>query len=771
MTKIKWIAGILLSISILILLGVYFSLAHSLPTLDGVVKSARVSKDSRIDRDTLGTAIIHAKDRVDAAYSLGYAHAQDRLFQMDLLRKNAAGELSSIVGKRALDIDISKRAHQFRRRAQNIVKQLPKDELALLTAYANGVNDAVSIEDAKPFEYILTNTRFSEWLPEDSLLAIFSMYIDLQQDQIERDFHFTGIQHYTGKAILDFFTPASNYQASIDFSLDTRPESDIPHPPTVADEIVSRTENLQELPDIGSNNWVVSGKHVKDSNSALLSNDMHLGLAVPTLWYRAQLNYQQNGKAVSATGVSLPGVPAIVVGATKHIAWGFTNANVDNVDWVKLAPDTPIEQVSERFTLSNGEVKEANILVSEYGPVRYIEQQAYALKWVAHQDYALNLKLAKLAEQRDMTSTLQLAKSIAIPVQNLVVGDSQGNVAWQLTGAISARTSPTKIAIEEYAFDTQGWASPERSPANFISPDHGRIWSANARMVSANDLARYGDGGYALGARQQQIANALMGASDFSEQSFYDLQLDNQAVFLMPWHHLLLSTLKQHPELYKQDIDALTNWKACACSDSVGYTLVRRFRSNLINELLSPVTGVIRELDPSYTIKPRYLLRGIEPAIWQLLQEKPEAWLTQKYDSYDHMYKAIYQQTKKRLLAQYSNGSNDMTSLAWGEVNALQVKHPLASALGVLGNYLNMRKVQAFGDSFMPAVQSPSFGASQRMIVKPGKLEQGILTVPGGQSMHPLSAYYRSGFEDYANHRATPLLPQDIKHSLLLSAK
>ncbi|GLR70181.1 penicillin acylase family protein [Agaribacter marinus] len=777
---LSWSLIILLSLAALASLGAYLSLKSSLPILDGKILNANVSANTTLQRDRLGTAIINAPNKLDSAYALGFAHAQDRLFQMDLLRKNAAGELSSIVGRRALNVDKAHRVHQFRQRARSIFEKLPEQQRALLQHYANGVNDAVKQQDVSGFEYILTGTNFTQWLPEDSLLATFSMYIDLQQGQIERDFHFTGIQHFTSENLLSFFTQASNYQSTMDFSVETNAPAEIPPPPRINNELVTAYKDLIEVPDIGSNNWAVAGDLVaKDltnntsttsNTSAMLSNDMHLGLRVPALWYRAQLNYMHNDSNVSVTGVSLPGTPAVIVGSNGHIAWGFTNSNVDNVDWIALSDNTAVRQQTESVTLPNGEIEKFTIAISDFGPVRNIDGINYALKWVAHEDYAINMLVADLAEKTNIHDALSLAKHIAIPVQNMAIADSIGEVAWQLTGAITSRTTPSKVAVIEENFDP-AWKFAEQAPANIVNPEHGRIWSANARVVSTKDLPRYGDGGYALGARQQQIADKLMGGNNFTEDAFYQLQLDNQAQFLMPWHHLLLSTLKQNPQRYEKDIALLDSWQACACADSIGYTLVRRFRSRFINEILKPINGAIKAQDHANVVKTRYLLRSIEPAIWQLINNQANDWLDAKYPNYDEMIKNVYVQMKHTLMAQFDATEEDLSALAWGNVNALTVKHPLASSLGFIGEYLNMPTVPSFGDSYMPAVQSPAFGASQRLIVQPGHLKNAILTIPGGQSMHPLSPFYFSGFDEYATHQKTPLLPQSVEHTLQFNKK
>ncbi len=770
MRIIKIVSLSLLLFTLIVLSAAYLFLRSSLPELDGHKSTMHLSAQGILARDTLGAAVITAQSKNDAAYLLGYAHAQDRLFQMDLLRKSAAGELSQVVGKVALERDKSARFFQFRSRAEAIAKSLPADQQALLAYYANGVNDFIEEFGSPGFEFILTGSNMAPWQASDTLLVSFSMYIDLQRSQVERDFENTVIKSIFGQQMLDFMYQTSPFQAAIDFSIDKTHSAEIPiidRDSLLSDELntlskVSFTSDTQ--PDeLGSNNWAVSNS-LTNSNSAMLSSDMHLGLSVPSIWYRAQMKYQQEGQAVTVTGVSLPGTPLIVAGSTGHIAWGFTNSNVDNVDWVKLNSDAQTTAVSEEILIKDSNAYNYQFEMSEYGPVREFAGQKYALSWVALQPYAINLKVADFPLQKDTDALLAFSKDVGIAVQNMVVADAKGQVAWQLTGAITARNTPSLSAINQADYDVK-WVEQEPNPAFVYQPNNHRVWSANARVVGIDDLARYGDGGYALGARQRQILDLLLDDSQFDEAQFNEMQLDNRALFLQPWHNLLTQVLSNNPQKFAQDLEALNTWQACACEDSTGYTLVRRFRSTVTQQLMQPIRAQLTQHDLSL----RYSLKLIEGAIWQLLKSKEESWLPKGFVNYDDFLLFAYEVTKDELIEKHGADPETLAGLEWGKVNALNITHPFASSIGPLAPFVNMPVIPAFGDSFMPAVQSKRFGASQRLIVRPGDLDKAILTIPGGQSMHPLSKFYRAGFDEYANGKETPLLPQEIQHELRFS--
>ncbi len=738
-----------------------FIVQGSLPTLDGKISTPTLKAEARIDRDTLGTAIIHASDRQDAAYAMGYAHAQDRFFQMDLQRRNAAGELSALFGEKALVLDKPIRFHQFRKRAQAIVESLPAEQKSLLVTYAQGVNDALAAQTFSSFEYLLTGNSPAPWSPEDSILTIFSMYLDLQGATLQRDLVLTQLARDFGDDMVAFITQPSHYQAALDGS--TFPLRNTPVPALRESVELASVTSIEDVAEVGSNNWAVTGKLTK-SGHAMLSDDMHLSLRVPVIWYRAQLNYQQNQQAYQITGVSLPGVPAIVVGTNNHLAWGFTNGYLDTADWIALNDNEPVWEETETFHLPKGE-QTMQLILSQFGPVKEVDGQKYALNWVAYQPYAVNLNLATLEQTNTVEAAMQLAPKMGIPVQNLMLADSQGNAGWRPAGAFPARSFASSQAIPEDQVDIQQWQQPQLDTPYVLNPESNRLWTANARVIGTTDYAQYGDGAYALGARAEQIKQRLFEKEQFNEQDFYQIQLDNQAEFLSPWQQLLVSTLTADDgNDFSQDINLLNQWGKCACSDSVGYSLVKAFRNQLIDNLFAPLQQDLEKQALSLKSVKRYL----EPGIWQLLQQQPASWLPKDSQTWNHLLVTSYQQAKDRLLAEHSQ-TGALTDLRWGKVNAFTITHPFSKQVPWLASLLDMPVTDAWGDTYMPAVQGHDFGASQRLFVQPGNEENAILTIPGGQSGHPLSPYYRKGFMDYVNDKDTPLLPQAIEHSLVLS--
>lgn len=754
---IKWLVFGVITLLILSVAGTWITLSLSLPELDGDRTTPAISNTVTLSRDSLGQAVITADSRADAAYALGLAHGQDRFFQMDLQRRVAAGELSEWLGNAAINADKRARFHLFRASAERIFTSLPDEQKQLLENYARGVNDAIADFTVAPFEYLLTGGSLKPWKPEDSILVVFSMYMDLQLGQVDLDFAREALTQTYGSAMLPFLNPPSTFQAALDGSIERAPKVPVPYLNATASVAFDSVEPR----DIGSNNWAVTGA-LTDSGSAMLANDMHLGLRVPIIWYRAQLNYTRNDQPVQVTGVSLPGLPGIVVGTNGHIAWGFTNANLDNVDWVKLNADTPTLTVNSPIALPQGS-EPFSVEMSEFGPVREWKGERYALRWVAHEKYAVNLNVANLDLANTTEEAIGIAHTMGIPVQNMMIVDASGNAAWTPGGAVTARPQPSNVAVSQNNA-SNAWSQQEDDLPVVLNPESQRLWTANARVISTKDLPRFGNGGYALGARGQQIRDRLYDYEQFDETRFYQIQLDNEARFLMPWQQRLLKVLRVNSGQFKQDIAYLQDWQSCACSDSVGYTLVRRFRSAVISDLLEPVFSPLERSG----VKTGGLLRQVEPTIWRLLDEQPQSWLPSGSRDWNDFLVRAYTESRDKLLTQYDTG-NGLADLTWGNVNALKVEHPFSKQIPLIGDWLNQPVVAGFGDSYMPAVQATDFGASERFFVRPGNLDKAILTLPGGQSGHPLSAYYHAGFDDYAENVKTPLLPGITEHTLTLS--
>ncbi|MFY0641821.1 MAG: penicillin acylase family protein [Bermanella sp.] len=767
----------------------YLTLKQSLPLLDGEYEVDDLQDKVIVQRDAQGIPTIQSSSRSDTAFALGFLHAQERLFQMDLLRKNSAGELSELFGDIAAKFDSKMRIHQFRKRAQLAVDALPNQHKTILQAYTLGVNTGINALQEKPFEYHILNTTPKLWQHADSALVLISMYIDLQPQWSESERSLAIMKDELPQDWFEFLTSQGGYWDAPLQGEALQENKVIPKQPlasfTQVNDKDAQVSSYQFFDQIhyGSNNWSVSGDLTKHG-SAMVADDMHLKLRVPNIWYRASW-YLDDGRRM--TGASLPGTPAIVVGSNEHIAWGFTNSQGDYHDVIVLKTNedktqyltpsgyVPFDTEYETVNIKGKSSEQVAIKLTKWGPVIGENQKGelLAMRWVTHDVEGINFRLLDLETANNVNEALVIAAGSGVPGQNLNVVDSNGNQAWTIMGRLPQRFGFETGMGENYngsqlpqdwSQGDKGWQGylPVEDYPKVVNPKDGRIWTANARIVSGDALKKVGVNNYALGPRQKQIRDDMYALNQFSEQDFLDIQLDDRAVFLQRWHDMLLNLATKHEESYVDVIRVLNQWEGRASSTSTGYLLVKRFRENVVDQTAG---SIYRYLEAnSNEFWPSSIDNFVEYPVWQLITEQPEDHVPSGFQSWNDFLLGMIDETLFALLK--DGGSlNDIT---WGDVNTLAIQHPLSKAVPMLGWLLDMPAVKMSGDTYMPRVQKPDSGASQRFAVSPGHEEDGYFHMATGQSGHPLSPYYDVGHEDWVKGNASPFLPGAVKWELSL---
>ncbi len=783
----KWLLRSLAVVATLAVVAIALAawlLRGSLPDLDGTIYAAGLEGPATIARDAYGVPVITASSRTDLAFATGMAHAQDRFFQMDLVRRQAAGELSALFGAVAIDADRHYRFHGFRSVAREVFASLPADHRQLLSRYTEGVNAGLASLDARPFEYFVLGENPLPWREEDSLLVVYAMFLQLNDSRARRD-----VRHGYAHRVLPvevyawLFPDGTPWDAPL-----TGEARDVrPWPPAEALDLRTGKQRpaiaavREPVPVLGSNNWAVGGTLTR-TGRAMLANDMHLGLGVPNVWYAIRL--VQTGDAPrDATGVSLPGVPLLVAGSNGHIAWGYTNSYGDWTDAVIVRPgdapgtyrtpdgDRPYVLRRETIDVAGEAAVEYTVRDTIWGPVDAsagYPDGDIAVSWTAHHARAVNMNLLGLETAQSVNAALDIANTVGIPPQNFVTGDAAGNIGWTIAGQIPARRDFYASVPADWsaAPGWSGWLEPEAYP-RIVNPPDSRLWTANARVVDGKALDTIGDGGYDLGARARQIRDALRASDSFTESDMLRIQLDDRALFLTPWRNLLLELLDSTKVSLDVDMieyrELVRNWKPRAAPDSVGYRLVRQFRleveSRVFNGLIAPLSDVYETL-PVWTSYGQF-----EAPLWQLVTERPVHLLPEGYASWETLLLDAVRANLDTWDAGYDTPLSERT---WGEVNLLDMRHPLSTALPFAGKWLDMPAVPIAGDSDMPRAQGSDWGASQRFAVSPGDEANGLMQLPGGQSGHPLSEFYRAGHEAWVRGEARPFLPGPELHTLKL---
>lgn len=784
-TYLKRAALVVLAAAVVVAGTGYFTLRASLPRLDGEMRIAGLSSPVTVERDAAGVPTIHGASQADVTRAVGFLHAQERYFQMDLLRRVSAGELSELVGAGALEVDRKHRVHRFRTVAREVVARLNAEQRALLQAYADGVNAGLAALGARPFEYWLLGVAPTPWQPEDSLLVAYTMYLDLQAAdghmQLQREriksalppsayrFVYGAVPEW--ESTLDGSrSPAAVVPSAAEYDLRAQQGLDTSLPESVR----------RDLAIVGSNNWAVSGTRTA-TGAALVANDMHLGFRVPNIWYRTRLVTGEGAASQDVTGVTLPGNPAIVAGSNGHIAWGFTNSYGEYQTLVRLHPvegragfyatasgAEALREVTEEIRVHGAPSVSLTITESRFGPViaHDADGTPVALAWTAHDPDATNLGIARLAATRTAAEALNLAPLTGMPGQNLAVGDADGHIGWTIIGRLP-RHAPTGNLPQESTDPNAGllgWLDPADYP-RVMDPDDGMVWTANTHVLGGHGGELIGDLGSDRGARAHQIHDDLAALKVVAPKDSLGVQLDDRAVFLTRWKDLLAGTIndaaiKASPARAAAR-DVLGRWSGHAAVDDPAYRLVRRFRDEVEARVWYALIAPARARDAQYNFS---IPEAFEGPLWTVVSERPM-----------HLLPAVYADWDALLLealdaaAVLPPGCATLAGCTWGVVHPTRVSHPLSKAVPALAGALDMPTQMIPGDENMPRVIAGTYGASERFSVSPGHEAEAYFHMPGAQSGNPLSPYYRVGFEAWVHGEPTPFLPGPRRYAMTLA--
>ncbi|HEX2541298.1 MAG TPA: penicillin acylase family protein [Caldimonas sp.] len=815
---LRWLAALLwlvLALVVAAIVGGWFFLRASLPALDGRVEAAGLRAPVSVSRDANGVPAIRGSDRTDIAWATGYVHAQERFFQMDLLRRAATGELSALIGKALLPVDRERRLHRFGARAGPALAALAEPDRAVIERYAAGVNAGLAALDARPFEYGVLRATPRPWRAEDSLLVAWAMYFDLQEEQMQRVLSRGWLRdHGTTPAQLAFLLPtASAHDAPLDAAAIDESPAPLPaeapawfakagRPKTAAAAAPVLAERVDALGEaaVGSNSWVLAGSRTK-SGAAMVGNDMHLNLRLPHIWYRAafEIEAAAGQPARRIVGVTLPGVPIVVAGSNGQVAWGMTNSYGAYLDLLELEFDAKdplryrlgngppaasgggagsgasgdgwglLRTVEEWIAVAGAADDVLRVAETAYGPVWERGGRRYAMHWVAHDPGAVNLALLGLERAGSVAEALAVGQRSGVPAQNMVVGDAAGKIGWTLAGALPARAATWASTFPAPAASAAShtWsalAAPGAHPV-LVDPAAGQIATANSRQLAGSGYAAIGDGGADLGARQRQVRDAVTALPAGSDEAaVYQVFLDDRALYLAPWRDRALQVLADPAAASGRRAEFRrlleSTWTGRASVDSVAYRLTRSFLGALYLRLFGGVDEELHAVDKAASFAratPRW-----PTVIARLLDEKPAAWLPKGSAS----WQAVQLAAIDDVIAELDKEGTPLEQATWGRRNTTRIAHPMASGLPFGTRWLAAPAEPLPGDRDMPRVAAPAFGQSERFVITPGREAEAVFNMPGGQSGHPLSRWFLAGHADWVAGRPTPLLPGEPVHTL-----
>ncbi len=514
---------------------------ENLPQLDGSLTVYGLNAPVTVERDAHGVPRIRAGSLDDLVFAQGFVTAQDRLWQMDLLRRHAAGELAAILGRAMLQHDRLQRTLQLRTAADNAVAALPADQKHWLEVYARGVNASIVAQhDRLPIEFRLLGYQPAAWTPRDTMLVELAMFQDLTTGfpaklgrealaahlppQLIADLYPTGSwrDHPPGQPVPDVTAP----QPEIKDVPPDESQSKLRRPAertTSAKDLLALEQTLAlfhapcDSCVAGSNGWAVSGSRTA-SGKPILSNDMHLSLSAPGLWYEADLEATNPAPLAEfhAAGVTLPGAPFVIAGHNAHVAWGFTNLGADVQDlyiehtrgtpsgaeyqtaggeWLPLQYHTEVIQVrgSANVVLDVPLTRHGNTDTPIVSSIFPGEKRSLSLRWIIYEPANVTDPFLAVDSASDWASMLSAFAAWGGPAQNLMYADDQGHIGYHAVGRIPVRgdaNNPSPLAPvptdatapDAAAHEWAGYIPFDQLPQAFDPPD-GVLSTANARVT------------------------------------------------------------------------------------------------------------------------------------------------------------------------------------------------------------------------------------------------------------------------------------------------
>jgi penicillin amidase len=793
-------------------------LQASLPVLEGTQHLPGLLLPVQVTSDRYGIPTIAAQSRLDAIRALGYVTARDRLFQMDLLRRHSAGRLAEIFGNAALQTDIRQRSIGFNRVAPAILANLPPAQREVLQAYTEGVNAFIAHMHTPPFECLLLGYRPDRWTMTDSILVALNLFQTLSGDEDDERM-LTIMETVLPPQVVAFLTPDTDSYTTVLFGggashrpirpipvkamsalrhfgkipppppfikggnggISGGPQQNLPLSPfpkggRAALQAVSE-ESLTGT--LGSNSWVVDQSKTADGR-AILANDMHMQLSVPNVWYRAMLRYAD----VKIAGVIVPGIPAVVAGSNTHVAWGVTNSKSDVLDLVRLEinPANPEEyrvpsgwkrfdRVAEMIRVKGGKQVVAEVKLTIWGPVspQPLLGHPVAIHWTALDPQAVDMGLLSMDAVATLTEALDVINRFRGPPLNVLIADKHGHIAWTYGGRIPVRQGFDGASSKSWADGRTGWEGyipPEALP-RVIDPPAGFLVTANNRTLGKDYPYVIGHN-FAHSYRAYQISKQLREMDNLSEQDMFQLQLDTTSRFYDFYQQLALRVLSEAAIAGKPLLAAarqhIRAWNGRADIESVGFALLVQFRETLLVDVFAPFLRRCQKADPAFF----YAWRNQETPLRMLLSARIPELLPEPthYATWDVFIRDTLEKSLQQLRRDYQ--ATSLEQLTWGRVNTASIAHPLALALPLLGQVLNMPREALPGCTYCVRTTGPDWGAAERLVVSPGRHDDGILHMPGGQSGHPLSPNYRDQHRFWVQGEPLPFLPGPTVHTLIL---
>ncbi|RFB17905.1 penicillin acylase family protein [Bacillus sp. HNG] len=761
--KKRWRTVLITGIVIILLLIAsiivgYLFLRKSLPTIEGNLPVAGLTVEVEVFRDQNGVPHIVAKNKHDLYFAQGYVTAQDRLFQMDLSRRQASGELSEVIGSSLVNQDKYFRTLGLRRAAEASYEGYSDEAKDVLQSYADGVNAFIkeAIEkNTLPVEFSLAGYEPSMWSPIDSLTIGKYMAYDLGGHYKGQAFRYYMAQHVSEEKLLELFPTYPEDGATVIQAMKDHPVD------------ISKSIATAPFPNEfnGSNNWVVSGEK-SESGMPILADDPHLALATPSIWYETHLQSDE----VNVSGVIFAGVPGIILGRNEHIAWGVTNVGPDVQD-LYIEKRNPKNQnqfaymgkwedatiIEEPIKVKDGDTIPYQVQVTRHGPIisefthDHKEETALAIRWTAL-DASTELEAVLMFNKaKNWTEFKEALTYFHTPAQNFVYAATDGTIAYRANGLIPIRKKgdssvPVPGWTDEYEWE--GYIPWDELPT-IVNPEEGFISTANNK-IAPDEYPYHITNTWAQPYRQQRIQNVLSSKNVLTADDMLKLQFDQhnlQAEEFVPFLiDVLLNSEDELRDIDKTVIKEFEDWDFVDRIEDGVPLVFHKWMEEFANVLFEE--SIPKEIDN--------LFEGKSQIVDQMIRDSKIGhegiWLSEAGGIEQVTVKSF----KRAVDFAIEKQGDQPSKWSWGDFHQVPFKHPL-SAISPLNYLFNNNEAIPMGGSGV-TVAAASFdrysgaithGAAWRSVIDLANMEESYNVVGPGQSGHVLSTFYHNQITDW----------------------
>jgi penicillin G amidase len=808
--RILYYAVCVLLIALIAAVGWLYSIARSpLPQLDGSIAVPGISSKVRVVRDERGVPTIEAATLEDLFFAQGYVTAQDRLWQMDMMRRAAAGELSEVIGEDTVKMDREQRILGLRQAAEAAEKNISTRDRAYFDAYTRGVNAFLeSHRDRLSLEFRLLKYTPKPWTVTDSLLVGARMVQDLNHYSYQRALTREKILAKLGPELTaDLYVnsswrdrtptdvrrieegPANNTGDEDDeddeevdpeggnsrlisgLATDLRSsdfrsarvsevlvESPASSPSRTSETPVAPLTDLEEADAFrpGSNNWVVSGQHTV-SGKPLLSNDMHLNHQMPNLWFEAHLKMTTGNFDVA--GVTLPGIPFVIVGHNQRIGWGFTNVGPTveddyiedfNAQGQYKTPSgwRDAQHRQETIHVKGKPDVSLEVLTTRHGPIitELIpgETRKIALRWTLQDGEGLVFFDVDSAQNWD--EFRKAFSNFGAPGQNVMYGDVDGHIGYQATGRVPIRASgdgSLPMSGSDDAHEWKGWIPFDQMP-HIYDPPGGILATANGRITP--DGYKYSiSTDWDAPWRTDRIYRVLESGKKFAPPDMLALQMDVSSTydrFCADKFEYAVDHAARASDRAKRAADILRDWDGRMSADSAAPMIETKARQELVRLLLEPKLGAAADVPASGPASGSLSWKSYRwdmSSVWleNVLAKQPARWLPPGYSDYGSLLTAAVENTVKQ-----KEVPSDLSQWKWGRDFRVEIDHPVLSQLPLIGRFTGPGMHPLSGSGQTVKQVGRKFGPSERLTWNFANFDESTLNVVTGESGIFLSPYY-----------------------------